>query len=341
MSVAQELYEEGYITYMRTDSPQLSNTATEVAKSIVTSAFGETTLADNDSSPSSSSSKAKAKKQAAEVPKNAQQAHEAIRPAESDGRFRTPRETGFSGPKLALYSLIYRRTLASVMKPSQSLTKTYTIETGEDDAGSNISSMSTKKVSKKSSEESESAEPVHASFRASETVTTFKGFLAAYEMEDDGYYDKRRLSLTDSEMPEELVVGQQVWLLPESPRSDDSSSAIRPPVVVPLDETDAAAEAKLVLSKTAATADDQDDDTSAEGEVAALSVGGVTAVEHVTRPPARYTEASFVKELETIGVGRPSTYAKIFQVLVLHVVHVRVCQSLSCLCFSVCASLYV
>ena len=52
---------------------------------------------------------------------------QAIRPAELDGTFKTPAQTGLDGSKKLLYSLIYRRTLASVMKPSQALTKTYTI----------------------------------------------------------------------------------------------------------------------------------------------------------------------------------------------------------------------
>ena len=60
-------------------------------------------------------------------PKNAQEAHEAIRPAEFEGSFRTPRETALEGKKLSLYTLIYKRTLASVMQKADFMTKTYTV----------------------------------------------------------------------------------------------------------------------------------------------------------------------------------------------------------------------
>ena len=54
-----------------------------------------------------------------------------------------------------------------------------------------------------------------------------------------------------------------------------------------------------------------------DGEItaSAMQLSGVSAMQHMTRPPSRFTEASFIKELETIGVGRPSTYSKIFQIL--------------------------
>jgi DNA topoisomerase-1 len=145
MSIAQELYEEGFITYMRTDSPALSATATEAARSFVGKVFGEDFLgptkkvlvpkssngttedssvitadvidssidvAEGDKEKKKSKHQAEEEKEAAS-PKNAQNAHEAIRPAEADGMFKTPDETLLSGEKKMLYGLIYRRTLAS------------------------------------------------------------------------------------------------------------------------------------------------------------------------------------------------------------------------------------
>jgi DNA topoisomerase I len=100
MQVAQSLYEEGYITYMRTDSVHLSEQAIEAARSCVLSMYGQDYLSPK---PRQYSTKAK----------GAQEAHEAIRPAGSS--FRTPKETGLSDEKFKLYDLIWKRTVASQM----------------------------------------------------------------------------------------------------------------------------------------------------------------------------------------------------------------------------------
>ena len=100
MSVAQSLYEDGFITYMRTDSVQLSGTAINAARNQVRQLFGPQYL---PSSPRVYTSKVK----------NAQEAHEAIRPAGET--FRTPAQTGLRGDEFRLYELIWMRTIASQM----------------------------------------------------------------------------------------------------------------------------------------------------------------------------------------------------------------------------------
>ena len=101
MSVAQRLYESGYITYMRTDSTTLSSAAVDAARSQVRELFGAEYVPDQ---PRVYASKVK----------NAQEAHEAIRP--SGESFRTPAQTGLTGEQFRLYELIWMRTVASQMK---------------------------------------------------------------------------------------------------------------------------------------------------------------------------------------------------------------------------------
>ncbi|CAB4943054.1 unannotated protein [freshwater metagenome] len=101
MSVAQRLYENGFITYMRTDSTTLSGAAVGAARDQVRELYGAEYLPD---SPRTYASKVK----------NAQEAHEAIRPAGES--FRTPAQTGLSGEQFRLYELIWMRTVASQMK---------------------------------------------------------------------------------------------------------------------------------------------------------------------------------------------------------------------------------
>lgn len=100
MRIAQSLYENGLITYMRTDSPNLSKQALEAARVCVTDLYGKEYL-----SPEPRQFTAKAK--------GAQEAHEAIRPAGSE--FVHPKDTGLSGKELAVYELIWMRTVASQM----------------------------------------------------------------------------------------------------------------------------------------------------------------------------------------------------------------------------------
>nr|WP_244977081.1 type I DNA topoisomerase [Deinococcus humi] len=100
MDLAQQLYERGFITYMRTDSPVLSEEALTESRRVATGLFGE------DAVP-------REPRQYATRNKNAQEAHEAIRP--TGVNWKAPAQTGLSGNLLALYTLVYQRTVASQM----------------------------------------------------------------------------------------------------------------------------------------------------------------------------------------------------------------------------------
>ncbi|AKJ11727.1 DNA topoisomerase I [Streptomyces incarnatus] len=208
MQIAQKLYENGYITYMRTDSTTLSDTAIAAARAQVTQLYGADYLPPQP------------RTYAAKV-KNAQEAHEAIRP--SGDRFRTPAETGLTGDQFKLYELIWKRTVASQMK---------------DATGNSV----TVKIG------GTAADGRDVEFSASGKTITFHGFLKAYvEGADD-------------------------------PNAELDDRERRLPQV-------------------------------AEGD--GLSAEEITVDGHATKPPARYTEASLVKELEEREIGRPSTYASI------------------------------
>jgi len=118
MRIAQSLYEQGYITYMRTDSVHLSEQAIAAARSCVTEMYGKEYLSPK---PRHFTTKSK----------GAQEAHEAIRPAGES--FRTPQETGLQGRELALYDLIWKRTVACQMADAR-LTQT-TVHLDVEDAG--------------------------------------------------------------------------------------------------------------------------------------------------------------------------------------------------------------
>ena len=151
MSVAQRLYENGFITYMRTDSTTLSGSAIGAARSQVRELYGAEYLPD---SPRTYTSKVK----------NAQEAHEAIRPAGDS--FRTPAQTGLTGDQFRLYELIWMRTVASQMKDAVGQSVSVRIGGGAhypDRAGEDVV------------------------FSASGRVITFHGFLKAYvEGTDEG-----------------------------------------------------------------------------------------------------------------------------------------------------------
>ena len=213
MSLAQRLYENGFITYMRTDSTTLSGGAVEAARSQVRELYGAEYLPD---APRTYASKVK----------NAQEAHEAIRPAGDS--FRTPAQTGLTGDQFRLYELIWMRTVASQMKDavgqSVSIRLGGAASTGED-----------------------------VVFAATGRVITFHGFLKAY------------------------VEG-----------TDDALAA----------------------------RDDAETRLPALDEGDPVSAASVSASGHETKPPARYTEATLIKELEDREIGRPSTYASIIKTII-------------------------
>ncbi|KQX61629.1 type I DNA topoisomerase [Angustibacter sp. Root456] len=143
MRVAQSLYENGYITYMRTDSTVLSNEALTAARSQAADLYGPEYVPDKPRVYASKS-------------KNAQEAHEAIRPA--GDRFRTPAQVSgqLRGDEFRLYELIWKRTVASQMADARGSTASVRLAATASDGR-------------------------EAEFSASGTVITFRGFLAAYE----------------------------------------------------------------------------------------------------------------------------------------------------------------
>ncbi|MGV9610793.1 type I DNA topoisomerase [Nocardia xishanensis] len=215
MRVAQRLYENGYITYMRTDSTTLSESAIAAARAQATQLYGAEYVHPTP-------------RQYNRKVKNAQEAHEAIRPA--GDTFATPGQlhARLDNDEFRLYELIWQRTVASQMADARGTTLTLRI-TGVAGTGE------------------------ECVFSASGRTITFPGFLKAYV-----------------ESVDEEAGGQ----------SDD-----------------------------------------AESRLPALEEGqGVTAVElnpdgHTTNPPARYTEASLIKTLEELGIGRPSTYSSIIKTI--------------------------
>jgi DNA topoisomerase-1 len=208
MRIAQNLYEQGYITYMRTDSVHLSEQAIAAARDCVEKLYGKSYLSPQP-------------RQYTTKSKGAQEAHEAIRPAGSS--FRTPQETGLSGRELALYDLIWKRTVACQMADSRQTQ--ITIQLKVEDAG----------------------------FRAAGKRIDFPGYLRAY--------------VEGSDDPEAALEDQEV-ILPSLKVGDHPDCK------------------------------------------------DLEAVGHETQPPARYTEATLVKTLESEGIGRPSTYASIIGTII-------------------------
>ena len=209
MQVAQQLYENGYITYMRTDSTHLSQEAIAAARSLVQELYGESYLPEQ---PRIYKTKVK----------NAQEAHEAIRPA--GDRFTSMDEVRAAlGPEASkLYDLIWKRSLACQMNNAQGTRISVKIECD------------------------------NALFRASGKTIQFPGFFRAYvEGSDD----------------------------------PDAELADRERLLPPLKK----------------------------GEV--LKTKELKPLSHETQPPARYTEGTMIKELERLGIGRPSTWATIVDVV--------------------------
>jgi DNA topoisomerase-1 len=203
MRVAQSLYEDGLITYMRTDGVDMAGEAVSAARRAIATRYDAGYVPDK---PRHYTSKIK----------NAQEAHEAIRPTDFD------RPRAASGDHARLYELVYNRALASQMASARLERTTVELTDG----------------------------PGRALLRASGQVVLFPGFLALYE---EGRDEK----------------------------AEDEEGA------------------RMPLLR--------------EGDAPAKT--GVDASQHFTQPPPRYSEASLVKRLEELGIGRPSTYASILQTL--------------------------
>ena len=204
MSVAQKLYENGYITYMRTDATNLSGEAVDEIRKYIAKNYGDKFL---PKTPNVYVTKSK----------NAQEAHEAIRPTHFDGA-----EYDLTADEEKLYNLIWKRTIACQMTNAEFDSVSVDIQTND-------------KI---------------ATFHTVGTTRTFDGFMKIY---DEGKDD-----------------------------SDEENESKLPPLSV---------------------GDD-------------ITVSELNTEQHFTQPPARYTEASLVKKLEELGIGRPSTYATIMSTIV-------------------------
>ncbi len=209
MTIAQTLYENGFITYMRTDSTTLSAQAINAARTLIDAEYGKDYLP-------------KEPRIYVTKVKNAQEAHEAIRPA---GDAFTPPEVvqnQLGAEAFKLYDLIWKRTVASQMADARGTYTAVDISCGD------------------------------ALFRTKGKSISFAGYLRAY------------------------VEG-----------SDDPDAEI--------------ADQERILPKLV------------QGDV--LNIESLTPSEHITKPPPRYTEGSLIKELERRGIGRPSTWASVVELV--------------------------
>jgi DNA topoisomerase-1 len=216
MRIAQSLYERGFITYMRTDNVALSDEALTAVRAAVQSEYGQQFLSP---SPRRYTSKVK----------NAQEAHEAIRPATP---LRPPSavQRELNSQELALYRMVWQRTLASQMADATGTTVSVRLGAVATDG-------------------------TDAEFGAAGTTIVFPGYRQVYvESRDDGDADATTANEREEILPS-LTVGDAI-------------------------------------------------------PVAELEPQG-----HATTPPPRYTEASLVRRLEELGIGRPSTWASIIQTI--------------------------
>ena len=173
MSFAQSLYENGYITYMRTDSPTLSKQAIQAARSQASELYGAHTLPEKPRVYTGKS-------------KGAQEAHEAIRPAGDVFQRPSALRGKLSQGEFALYELIWKRTVASQMADAKGSTDTVALGIQLQEEGASA--------------------PTSAEFTASGTVITFPGFLLAYE---EGRDEKRGDKEQNVSLPQ-LAEGEQL-----------------------------------------------------------------------------------------------------------------------------------
>ncbi|MDG3040661.1 type I DNA topoisomerase [Roseicyclus marinus] len=242
MNAAQRLYEAGHITYMRTDGIDMAPEAVHAARDTIKTRYGaEYVPAD----PRMYKNKAK----------NAQEAHECIRPTDLS---KAPDDIRLSeDDQRKLYDLIWKRTIASQMEAARLERTTVTIASADQ----------------------------QVELRATGQVVLFDGFLKVYEegRDDEADEDSRRL--------------------PQMARGE----ALKP-------AADALKGEWTKLAGDGATAAGGD---LRKSDAALLSADGATlGQQHFTQAPPRYTEATLVKRMEELGIGRPSTYASILDTIV-------------------------
>ena len=266
MSAAQKLYEgkgfgEGLITYMRTDGLHVGPDAVKAIRAVATEEFGASYV------PATPNAYKKTQK-------NAQEAHEAIRPIRAELLPNAvSARLGANSDEARLYKLIWSRTMASQM--SRAVTRRIAAEV------------------KSASEGCELA------LKANGSRLLFSGFLAAYahggRTSGDDDRDKR-----DAWLPE-LKPGDTINL--------------RAPQSVRVIERDKDAKRGGLAKKKSDQADDEDAVDVSETLSSVDTSAGITALQHWTQPPARYTEGALVRAMEEKGIGRPSTYASIVKVM--------------------------
>ena len=231
MQVAQRLYEAGYITYMRTDGIDMAPEAVAATRDAISDRFGAEYVPD---SPRIYKNKAK----------NAQEAHECIRPTDMTRDAKELKVTDEDQRKL--YDLIWKRTIACQMAAAR-LERT-TVEIGSNDG--------------------------QVGLRATGQVVLFDGFMRVYEEGRDDVADD------DEKRLPQIMQGDPAKFAKNSLRDQFAKATS--------DSADKTAR-QAILSDNEA----------------------VLALQHHTQPPPRYTEATLVKQMEELGIGRPSTYASI------------------------------
>ncbi|WP_425079782.1 type I DNA topoisomerase [Ruegeria denitrificans] len=231
MQVAQRLYEAGYITYMRTDGIDMAPEAVAATREAIADRYGAEYVPD---SPRIYKNKAK----------NAQEAHECIRPTDMSRDAKALKVTDEDQRKL--YDLIWKRTIACQMAAAR-LERT-TVEIGSDDG--------------------------QVGLRATGQVVMFDGFMRVYEEGRDDVADE-----DEKRLPQ-------------------------------ITQGDPARFAKTSLKDQFAKATSDSGDKVAKEAILSENES-VLALQHHTQPPPRYTEATLVKRMEELGIGRPSTYASI------------------------------
>ncbi|MDE4190690.1 type I DNA topoisomerase [Phaeobacter gallaeciensis] len=223
MNAAQRLYEAGYITYMRTDGIDMAPEAVQAARAEIETRYGADYV---PSSPRIYKNKAK----------NAQEAHECIRPTDMSRDAKSLKVSEEEQRKL--YDLIWKRTIACQMEGARMERTTVDIGSGDG----------------------------QVVLRATGQVVLFDGFMRVYEEGRDDVVDE-----DDKRLPQ-IMNGENV--------SFASSLAA---------QAEKAGKDAAILSENAA----------------------VLGLQHHTQPPPRYTEATLVKKMEELGIGRPSTYASV------------------------------